>query len=334
MAKHTVNHIKLGVFVLAGLLFLVVLLYMIGRNRNIFGATFQLKARFGNVQGLVPGNNIRYAGIQVGTVKKINILSDTLLEVIMVIEDKMKPFIHTNAIASIGTEGLMGNKIVNITPSTEAAPVVHEEDMLAGRKTVDTDEMLRTLHNTNDDIAVIAENLKATALRINNSTALWRLLNDNTLPQRLNVSAANLQLATARAAGMAGDLQLLVNDIKNGKGSLGAILTDSSIAISLTEAINKLKQVGERADGLALELDSTVKDVHNEIVNGNGIVKTLLKDSLTAIKLSNTLGNLEKGTDGFNQNMEALKHSFLFRGYFRKLDRQKKAEASRNTVSQ
>jgi phospholipid/cholesterol/gamma-HCH transport system substrate-binding protein len=63
---------------------------MIGKNRNLFGSTYELKARFGNVQGLVSGNNVRFSGIQAGTVKRVKILSDTVIEVTMVIDRKMK----------------------------------------------------------------------------------------------------------------------------------------------------------------------------------------------------------------------------------------------------
>ena len=80
MAKQSLNYVKLGVFVLAGLLFLVALLYLIGRNKNMFGSTYLLKSRFNNVQGLSEGSNVRYAGIQVGTVKSITILSDTAVD--------------------------------------------------------------------------------------------------------------------------------------------------------------------------------------------------------------------------------------------------------------
>ena len=104
-----ISNVKLGFFVIAGLLFLILLLYMIGRNESMFGDYFRLKARFHNVQGLNSGNNIRFSGIQVGTVKKVKILNDTLIEVDLLIESKMKNYIHKNAIVSITTDGLMGN---------------------------------------------------------------------------------------------------------------------------------------------------------------------------------------------------------------------------------
>src|SRR6478752_6018204 len=115
MAKQSISNVKLGIFVLSGLFILVFTLYMIGKNQNLFGNTFQLKARFDNVYGLMSGNNVRFSGIQIGTVRNVNIVNDTLIEVEMDVDEEVKKFIHKNAIASIGTEGIMGNKVVNIS---------------------------------------------------------------------------------------------------------------------------------------------------------------------------------------------------------------------------
>ena len=185
MLNRSFNNIKLGVFVLAGMLFLILLLYMIGKKRNMFGANFLLKARFENVQGLKPGNNVRYSGIEVGTVKKVRIINDTMIEVDMIIDDKMNGIIRKNAVASIGTEGFVGNKIVNITPVKQPAAMAGDNDLLPSKKPVDTDEMMRTLYKTNNDISAISGELKTTVSRINNSTALWDLLNDEGLPHDL-----------------------------------------------------------------------------------------------------------------------------------------------------
>ena len=85
-----------------------------GSKQNLFGSTFSISANFYNVNGLMQGNNVRYAGIDVGTVESITIINDTSVKVVMVIEKKIQPYIKKNALASIGTDGLMGNKLVNI----------------------------------------------------------------------------------------------------------------------------------------------------------------------------------------------------------------------------
>lgn len=323
MAKRVINNVKLGIFVLAGLLFLVLLLYMIGKNRNMFGSNYQLKARFENAQGVVPGNNVRFAGIQAGTVKRVKILSDTVIEVTMVIDTKMKGIIRNNAVVSIGTDGLVGNRVVNITPDKHPAPFASDGDVLPVKKALSTDDMMQTLHKTNQDVAVIAEELKKTVQRVNNSHALWALLNDQSIPENTRESLVHIRNAARQADQVTADIASVVAAVKAGRGSLGELITDSSFALRLNEAVLKIQQVSNRADSLALALNSLVNGVQADISSGKGTLHSLLKDSLMVQQLNTSLENIRKGTDGFNQNMEALKHNFLLRGYFKKLERKK-----------
>lgn len=306
---------------LTGLLFLILLLYMIGKNENLFGSTFHLRAQFGNVQGLTSGNNIRYAGIQVGTVKKVRILNDTLIEVVMLIETKMKGFIRKNAVVSVGTDGLMGNHVLNITPVTGTADLVGENDILPVKKMESLDDMMQTLAKTNQDVAVIASQLKSTVLRINNSTAIWEILNDKTVPQHIRSSLINIQSATARASRLTGDLQLMLSDIKEGKGSLGAIITDTSFALSLKEALLRIGRVGADADSLVNSVKMLTQRLDADLDKGGGTANALLKDSVLAKNMRVSLDNIRQGTNGLNEILDALKKSFLFRGYFRRLEK-------------
>lgn len=326
MAKRVVNNLKLGVFVMAGLLLLIFSLYMIGRDANLFGSNFTLKARFENVQGLTSGNNIRYAGIQVGTVKKVKILSDTLIEVTLLIAERMRPFIHKNDIVSIGTDGLMGNKLLNITPAKDNSPLVQEDDILVTKRSASTEEMMETLNKTNLNLVVISEDIKSTVRRIRNSNAFWQILDEPTLPANLKRSMANITKATIEADDLLADLHGIINDVKGGKGSLGAILTDTTIASNLNEAVTKIQKVGDNANQLADELVTLTRHVQQDVNSGKGTVNALLKDSSLVTKLNNSLSNIEQGTAAFSENMEALKHNFLLRGYFRRLEKQKKKE--------
>lgn len=328
MAKKIINSVKLGAFVLGGLLFLVLLLYMIGKNQDLFGDTYELKARFENIQGLVPGNNVRFAGIHAGTVKRVKILNDTIIEITMIIDTKMKNIIRKNVIVAIGTDGLVGNKVVNITPGHQPAPFAEEGDILTSKKAVDTDEMLQILYRTNNDIAVISADLKVAVQRINNSNGLWNLLNDQTIPQNVKTAVTNIRLATAKAIITVDNLNNIVTDVKKGKGSAGKILYDSSIAQNLNEAIIKIKIIGNEANTVVQHVNDITSGLQQDINNGKGTLHAILKDSMLVQQLNQSLNNIQKGTDGFNQNMEALKHNFLLRGYFRKLERQKQKAAN------
>jgi phospholipid/cholesterol/gamma-HCH transport system substrate-binding protein len=325
MANQQGNNIKLGVFVMAGLFVLILAFYMIGKNQNMFGSNFALKSRFNNLNGLIEGDNVLFSGIQAGTVKNINIINDTTIEVTLLIDNKIRGYIHKNAVVSIGTEGLMGNKIVNISPGKGVSPVVQEGDLLAAQRNVNTDEMLQTLSKTNNNVAVISEALKRTVLRID-SSSLFTLLNDKNIGASVKSSLANINKATASANEMTRGLNEIVSQIKKGKGMAGALLSDTALAGNLKVALVKIKSASDNANQMTVQLNNIVKDIKQEMANGKGPMNTLLKDSVMAKNLSQSMDNIQKGTDNFNQDMEALKHNFLFSGYFKKLEKQREKE--------
>jgi phospholipid/cholesterol/gamma-HCH transport system substrate-binding protein len=318
MAKKTLNHVKLGVFVIAGLAFLVLLLYVIGRNQNMFGNTFKLKARFNNVHGLMRGSNIRYAGINAGTVSSVDVLNDSTIEVTLLVKTKMKNYIRRNAEMSITTDGLMGNKLVNIDPGKASAPLAQEGDIFYGAAGTDTDEMLKTLNGTNNDIAVISKELKETVQRINRSKMLWTVLNDESIPLNIRSSLARINTASITMNDMMDDLNAIAEGVRTGKGSLGKLLVDSSIAFEVREAVIKMKNAGVGADSLTEKINQLVAGVSNDINNGKGTLNALLKDENMKKDLGASLAQLERDTRSFNEIMEGIKHSFLLRGYFKR----------------
>lgn len=323
MAKKTLNLVKLGVFVLGGLLFLIILLFMIGQNENMFGSNYMLKTQVDNAAGLRVGNNVRYSGIEVGTVKKVIILNDTLIEIEMVIDKTMKKIIRKNAIITLGTDGLIGNKVVNIEPGAGQVDLAIDNDLLPFRKSLNTETMLRTLSGSNKNIEDITNELKIAVTRINESKGLWKLLNDTMLAVGLRKSVLNLQKATANADQMTSDMKQIIGDVKNGKGSVGAILRDTGIIYNLNATLMQLQNVADEADKLAGDLDKVVKNIDHEIQDGTGPMHAILKDTAMVNKLNHTLDNVEKGTAAFNENMEAAKHNFLFKGYFKKQEKEK-----------
>lgn len=327
MEKQGINNFKLGAFVLSGLGFLVLLLFMIGKNRSLFGSTYTLKARFENVQGLIPGNNVRFSGIESGTVESITILNDTTIEVTMNIEKKMMAIIRKNAFASIGTEGLVGNKVVNITPSHDAGELAVDGDLLITKQVLSPDEMLQKLNRTNEDIELITKELISTVQRINNSSALWSVLNDPSLPRDVKISLTNIRTATGKAAVASEELFTLISKVKNGQGSVGRILSDTSYARNLNDAIMIIKEAGGEANAVAGELNNVVSGIQKDINNGHGVINTMLRDSTVSENIIVSLENIRQGTDRFNENMEALKHNFLFRGYYKKLEKEKKKKS-------
>ena len=326
MAKQGENNIKLGVFVLAGLIVVMVSFYMIGNNTSMFGSSFVLKARFNNLSGLMEGNNVLFSGIQAGTVKSIEIINDTTIEVSMLIDSKVKAYIHNNAEAAVGTEGLMGNKVVNIQPVKINSPIVKNGDLLMAQKLTSMDEMLQTLSKTNNNIATISEALKTTVLRLDTS-AIFNVLNDKNIGISLRSSLQNINKATGNASEMTIGLDQIVMQIKQGKGAAGVLLTDTAVAGNLKLAVIKLKSASDNANKMTMQLNSMAVNVNHELVYGKGPLAALLRDSMITQRLNTSMDNVQKGTNGFNQIVEALKHNFLVRGYFRTQEKKLKKDS-------
>lgn len=325
MADQKKNNIKLGIFVIAGLALLIFAFFIIGSNQNLFGSDFKLKVRFSNLGGLTEGNNVLFSGIQAGTVKDITIINDTTIEVTMRINNKVKPYIHKNASATVGTEGLMGNKVINIMPVKGNSAIVQEGDVLNAQQTASMEEIIQTLSKTNDNVKTISEVLKGTVLRID-SSAILKLLNDEQIGVSLKASLENIYVTTKSANQMTAGLNLVVANIQNGKGTAGLLLTDTAVATQLKDAISKIKSATNNANEMTSQLNQMSKSLNNDLANGDGTLHTLLKDTAMSQNLKQSMANIQKGTDNFNQVMESLKHSFLFRGYFRKQANKKQEE--------
>ena len=323
MANRKIDNVKVGIFVAVSLVLLIFALYKVSKSSGFFTKNFTLKAQFKNVSGLMVGNNIRYAGIQVGTIEKINLINDSLVEVSMLINENMGSFIHKQDFVSIGTDGLVGNKLLNIGVGTDRVNLAVNNDILPAKEGLDTDAMMLVLNKTNLNVATISEELKNTVQRLNNSTALWTILNEKTIPDNLIASMDNVRKATLKTDEMMAEMQGIVKNVKNGKGSLGMLLNDTAIAMNLNQAVDKLKMVGDNATTLSQDVANIVQNVKTDLTESKGAYNAILKDTTLSLKINNSLINIEAGTQGFNQNMEALKHNFLLRGYFRKQERKK-----------
>ena len=323
MAKQTIHNIKLGLFVIAGALFLIVMLFIVGKDTNMFSTNFTIRAQFQNVNGLMSGNNVRFSGIQVGTVKKIEILNDTTVEIEMIIDVDVQKFIYKNATVSIGSEGLMGNKIVNINPGKGNSKMVDDGDRLLSKAGPDTDEMLEVLYKTNNTIAGITANLKTTIEQINNSANLWELLSNPEISTNFKSALSNIQSASGEAKMILADIHQIVGNIQNGEGTAGELLTDTTFVFELNEAIESIHALSEQSQQLVSDLNTVVSQIHYEMTQGSGTASAIMRDSIMNQRIQMSLENIEQGTEAFNENMEALKHSVFFRNYFKKQDKKK-----------
>lgn len=330
MKNKKANNAKVGIMVLAGILFLILTLYMIGKNRNLLGSTFNITAVVTNVNGLVPGNNVRFKGIDVGTVKSIQLHNDTAIFVTLTIDDKVKPYLKRNAIASIATDGLMGNKLISINSGQGDAPLIEEGDIIFSKKPVETDEMLRTLNTTNTNIERISQNLYEITVKLNSSQSLWSILSDTLITRDLRKGVVSFRDAGTNTVAFTNDAAALVNKLQRGDGLAAKLFTDTTLAYQLTVSLQQLQDASTNTSAMMKDLQQVI----GEMKQGEGTAGMILADTALREMIYKSVVNIEEGTDRFNQNMEALKGNFLFRRYFKKLEKKQQTESAPDAHTQ
>ena len=190
---------KLGLFSIAVLVVAIGAIYYIGKQKNKFGSVVTISAFFRSVSGLQPGSSVRLGGIDVGTVDDIALVNDTTVAVDMIIQKGVDKFIKRDAKASIGSEGLMGDKVVVLLPGTPAAAPVVNGDTLATVAPIETEEILSSLKTSADNAAVITTNLADISDRISHGRgALGRLLRDTTLSANISSTVKNLKSSSQK----------------------------------------------------------------------------------------------------------------------------------------
>ncbi len=327
MKKAASQKLKLGVFVVVGTLLLVAALYAIGNRQNIFGTNVRIMTQFTNVNGLEKGNNVRYSGINVGTVNKIIMLEDSQIIVEMLIKGNIAKHIKKDAVATIGTDGLVGNMIVNIIPRESKKPVVISGDTIKSYSKIGTDDMLTTLNVTNENAALLtADLLKITTKITQGNGTIGLLINDSIMAQDLKQTIYQLKNASVGASQTIAEIKNIVSSINQNESVIGFLLKDSISGQKIKTVINNLEQSSINIEQLTKNLNSTV----SSIKEGKGALHYLATDSILVKNIDSTMNNIKESTHRFNENMEALKHNFLFRGYFKKLEKEKSIKKNSN----
>ncbi len=300
MGNNKSKYIKLGIFIVAGLALFVIALFYIGSKENLFTKTFNVYSIFPNVSGLTQGNSVQFAGINVGTIQSIEIIATDKVKVNMSIVSEVKKFIKKDSEASINSDGLVGNKVLAINSGSVNSQSIEDGDSLHSVTPVSIGDIVKNLNESTKGAEQISKDLAEIVSKVNNGEGtLGKLINNsdifNSLDSLMNSfsgSSANINKILAQASNT---IELVTNDIRKLQGSIDTITRNVS--------------------GITTKINSS-----------QSLVGTLLTDTVFANNIkgvltnaNQTTANLEMGSFSFYQNMEALKHNFLFKGYFEDL---------------
>ena len=329
-ATNSKRAIIVGIFILIGIIILMVTVFTLGGQKKTFSNGIPVRAIFDNVNGLQAGNNIWFSGVKVGAVRKLQLISGARVEVDMNIDQKSRDFIRTDAKVKIGSDGLIGNKIIIIYGGSKAAPAVKPNDILQNESALGTDEVMNTLQENNKNLLAITSDFKLISQRLaNGEGTVGKLLSNDDLMNQLQSTAVTLQKASA-------NIQLLTSNVADYSAKLQTkgvlandLVSDTSLFKSLKSTAEQIRQASNNANALT----NNLKAVTEKINDSTNTVGVLLHDQQAADNLKATVENLQSGTQKFNENMEALQHNFLFRGFFRKKAKREKEQQKKEMVN-
>jgi phospholipid/cholesterol/gamma-HCH transport system substrate-binding protein len=302
-AKHPV---AVGVFVVGGVLLFALGLFLIGNRRMLFNDTFDVYAEFANISGLQDGAKVRVAGMDAGEVSSINVprSPSEKFRVKLRIREDLHPIIRLDSVSSIQTDGLVGNKFVQVEAGTDQAPSVPSDGTIRSREPFDFAEMLQRMSQTLDLVTSTIIEVRAgvdDALQSVTDTAAEAqgLLND------FGKDAREILAAAHQASD---NINVIVAGVRQGNGTVGKLLTDDALFTSLKgiaadgqKAVASLREAADQAKG-------AVADFRGD----NGPLKGLSGN------LQQTLASARDAMSDLAENAEALKRNFFFRGFFNK----------------
>lgn len=320
--------IRLGLFVILTILVVITSLYLIGKKQNLFGNTFNLTAVFSNVNGLKIGNNVRYAGINIGTVKGISMINDSTICVDMSMETSILKHMKKNARAVVGSDGLVGSMVVNIIPGDTFGAPMEKGDTIKSVKRISSNDMLSTLSVTNENAAELtAELLKITRSINEGEGTLGLLVNDKEMGADLKETVHNLKMASEEISEVLQEIKSLFVSANQEDNLLNTILKDSVTA-------GQFKTVMGNLETSSKDINTAIQNLNlisERIVAGEGAFNYIMTDTVLVQDIGETMENIKQGSVMLNENLEALRHNTFFKGYFKKLEKERLKEEKKRS---
>jgi phospholipid/cholesterol/gamma-HCH transport system substrate-binding protein len=298
MLKH-LEGARLGIFIFLGTVLLILAIFTIGNRDSLFVSSITVKTYFTKVQGLRTGAPVRLSGYDIGSVSNMTLASDTSgrVEVTMRIDEEVRQFIRLDSEASIETEGLVGKQVISISPGSTDLEIVSDGGVIKAKDPVSVEAIIKEVQDIMAYVKDITKEFSGIAAKINNGEGtIGKLIND----QQLYYAAVDITKSADRNL--------------------------TTITERLEDVSNFIISLGGGVEDIMNNVDSAIVDVKymiSDIKNGKGTLGLLMKDESVYDSVKTTINNLVATTEAtmvgarrFAENMEALKHNWLFKSYF------------------
>jgi phospholipid/cholesterol/gamma-HCH transport system substrate-binding protein len=351
-------NIRLGMYIAVGVALFILIIYLIGNKQKMFGMNVKVTTVFRDVVGLREGGLVRFTGIDVGAVSKLTIESDSSVLVEMAIDKKVTPFIKKNSIATIGSQGLMGNKLIILLPGSPDEASIEPGDQLPSVPPVEADDILKEVKTSSERISVVSGNLIDITRKMNRGEGIFgKIFTDTAFAANLAATSQNLRTLSdgiSRGEGFLGklladpefsadldstaqyiaeisaNLEGITDKVNRGEGVIGKLFTDTAFTINIYEASENLSASTRNLEEVTwnlIELTETMNE-------GQGAFNKIMADSAFADSLDIALHNLNETLIEIRKASEALQHSGLVRAFSKKSKRKATEAAAEEAAAE
>jgi phospholipid/cholesterol/gamma-HCH transport system substrate-binding protein len=312
--------VVVGIFIAAGLVIFVLGILLLGGQQKSFVRKIHLSALFSDVAGLKTGNNVWFSGVKVGTIESIKFTGNSQVKVQWSVDESAHQYIHRNAGVRLSSDGLIGNKIIVIDGGSPNTPIVEDGAVLQAEKILSTDDIMKTLQENNQNLLAITTDFKKVSSKMAQGKGMvGALMTDSLLAMQFRSIVRNLQNTTVTTANMATSLNKFSNKLNNKDGLADKLLTDTSVFHQLKASVNQLKQ----ATASASTLTDNLNRASNQLNKTDNPLGVLLNDPKGAEQVRGTLNYLNQSSIKLNDDLEAVQHNFLLKGFFKKKEQAK-----------
>jgi phospholipid/cholesterol/gamma-HCH transport system substrate-binding protein len=320
--------VKVGIFIVAGIALFCVGLFLIGSRKHLFGDYFIIYTQFNDLDTLQPGAKVRVSGMDAGQVTDIDIpkAPSSEFRLRLKIEKNFRPMVRQDSVASIETEGMVGNKFVNIQKGSASSPECAAHCTLKGQESASMAALMRqggdlakTMQSTIDDLRTRADGA------IQNITSLTGHADG-----LIQAASPNIQKIASNSAHLTGNANVLVAGIRQGHGAAGKILVDKTVASDVQTTIANASQSSAKANTVVSQIqNSELPQVHQTLQNAQDMTAQMNQavgaflapgghNENTAVALRDAAHSAQRTASNLADDTEAIKHNFFLRGFFKR----------------
>jgi phospholipid/cholesterol/gamma-HCH transport system substrate-binding protein len=275
------RQVRVGLLLVVSTFLLAYAVYKVGETLDLFARRYEIAMDVPSGLGLREGAAVTLAGQRIGQVSRIEFIpverkrGDENLRVVLAISHEVRDQVRTDSRAFLRTQGLLGDKFVDIAPGTPAGRVLQPGDMILAGRSLDLDDFIMQASEALDQATGIVANLQdLTGGLARGEGTVGRLLNDDALYTSMTGASVELRRTLA--------------EVNRADGTFGRMIRDPALYHQLHGAVARVDSLGAM------------------MMYGNGTLGMLLRDDALYSRVLGTIGTADEAIAGVAEFLDRM----------------------------